>query len=312
MKLSDLVAFNHSLRDLSISESQKSLSGEVNTIIGKIKNSTFGNYDRLVDLQKELFDKIEEFNHELSEYKESLNKYQQQAEIPYFSKSYEIYEEMSNDSPEYILSRSNAYSIDNSDEFKERINLYASWKHAGLYIRPGHDSYIDQMISNDPLYVADTHQDLLEPVKKRWTPDYQARVRYKIINDSSEKIFKDIPTSQLGLIVVSNFFNFKPFEVIKKYLLEFNQILKPGGVVIFTYNNCDYPGAVRNVESHFNCYTPGRIIKDFVESLEFEILNNKTSASGLNWIEIKKPGVLVSQRGGQELSKIIKTEADII
>lgn len=308
MKLSELISFEQGLRDLSADKSLKVTADELNSIIGKIENSNFGNYDHLIKLRNEILDKIKDFNEVFGEYKQTISDKKLQNELPYFSKSYEIYEEMSGDSPDYILSRSNTFSIDNSNEFEERINLYASWKHAGLYIRPGNNLHINRMLSNDPLYIADTHLDLLAPVKKLWTAEYQNRVRYKIINDDSEIIFKDIPKEQLGLIVVDNFFNFKPFEIIKKYLLEFNQLLKSGGVVIFTYNNCDYPGAVRNVEMNFNCYTPGRIIKEFVESLDFEILNNVESASGLNWIEIKKHGELVSNRGGQALA-IIKEDS---
>ena len=64
------------------------------------------------------------------------------------------------------------------------------------------------MISNDPLYIADEHLELLDPVKKLWTQEYQSRVRYKIINDNRDKIFKDLPNGQIGLIVVENFFKY--------------------------------------------------------------------------------------------------------
>jgi len=313
MKLSNLVAYQRSINEYNIDDLENFASKNLNTLVTKLDSFDIDeDYQNIVNIKNALFNNLHDLNIELYKYKQKIVECVNDAEPEYFRKSYKIYEEMHNDSSEYILNRENTITVDNTKDFRDRIDLYSSWKHAGLYIRPGKNQYIDSMISCDPLYVADEHLDLLAPVKTLWNKEFQSRIRYKIISDDSEHIFSDLPHEQIGFIVVSNFFDYKPFEIIKKYLVEFQKLLKPGGVVLFTYNNCDMPGAVRNVENLFNCYTPGRLIKDFVIGLDFELLNSVETPSGLNWIEIKKPGELISMRGGQALAKIITQKSDII
>jgi len=313
MKLSNLIAYQQSINEYNLDDFKKIALYNLNTLTSKLDSLDISEDCQLInDIKNNIINNLNELDSELSKYKQKVSKCINNSEAEYFRKSYEIYEEMHNDSPEYILNRENSITVDNTKDFQDRIDLYSSWKHAGLYIRPGKKQYIDAMIACDPLYVADENLNLLEPVKTLWNKEFQSRIRYKIISDDSEHIFSDLPRKQIGFIVASNFFDYKPFEIIKKYLVAFQELLKPGGVVLFTYNNCDIPGAVRNVENMFNCYTPGRLIKDFVVGLDFELLNSVETPSGLNWIEIKKPGELISIRGGQALAKIITQKADRI
>jgi len=313
MKLSNLVAYQKNVGEYDIS-SLKDLSAEsLDTLVNKLKSLDINeDYQKINDIRENIINSICDLETELFNYKEKILKHVKDSEPEYFRQSYDIYSEMHNDTPDYILDRENKLTVDNTKDFQDRINLYSSWKHAGLYIRPGKNQYIDYMTSCDPLYIADEHLDLLDPVKRLWNKEYQSRLRYKIISDDSEQIFRDLPKNQIGFVVATNFFDYKPFEVIKKYLIEFQQLLKPGGVVIFTYNNCDMPGPIRNVENMFNCYTPGRLLKDFIIGLDYELLYSVESPSGLNWVEIKKPGKLTSMRGGQALAKIITQKEDII
>lgn len=313
MKLSNIIAYQKNIDEYDLDEFKRTVISNLDTVVNKLSSLDIGdNYKDIIDVKNSIIDNLNELDTRLSTYKVKVSECINKSQAEYFRKSYEIYEEMHNDSAEYILNRENSITVDNTKDFQERIDLYSSWRHAGLYIRPGKKQYIDSMIACDPLYVADENLHLLEPAKTLWNKEFQARIRYKIISDDSEHIFSDLPHEQIGFIVVSNFFDYKPFEIIKKYLIEFQELLKPGGVVIFTYNNCDMPGAVRNVENMFNCYTPGRLIKDFVVGLDFELINSVETPSGLNWIEIKKPGELTSMRGGQALAKIITHPTDII
>jgi SAM-dependent methyltransferase len=313
MKLSNLIAYQKSVNEYDLKSFRDLSTENLNTLVNKLKSLDINeDYQTIVDLRENIINSIGDLEIELSNYKEKILKHIKNSEIEYLRQSYDIYNGMRDDTPEYILDRENKLGIDNTKDFQDRINLYSSWKHPGLYIRPGKNQYIDYMTSCDPLYIADEQLDLLAPVKKLWNKEYQSRLRYKIISDDSEQIFRDLPKEQIGFVVATNFFDYKPFEVIKKYLIEIQQLLKPGGVVIFTYNNCDMPGSVRNVENMFNCYTPGRLLKDFIVGLDYELLYSFETPSGVNWLEIKKPGELTSMRGGQTLAKIIAQKADII
>jgi hypothetical protein len=101
------------------------------------------------------------------------------------------------------------------------------------------------------------------------------------------------------------FFNFRPFEVLKKYLTEIYQKLRPGGMFVLTFNDCDRDKGVMLVEQHFCCYTPGYLIRELAQSLGYEILFSWTDQGPTTWLELRKPGEFESLRGGQSLAKIL-------
>ena len=89
------------------------------------------------------------------------------------------------------------------------------------------------------------------------------------------------------------------------------QVLRPGGVIIFTYNNCDYPKAIDKVDEMYYCYTTGTQMKKICSSIGFEILRLTAIGydeldNGISWLEIKKPGKLGSIRAAQGLASIEK------
>jgi hypothetical protein len=105
---------------------------------------------------------------------------------------------------------------------------------------------------------------------------------------------------------VYNFFEFKPFEIIRKYLTEIYQKLKPGGTLIMTFNDCDRDKAVKLAEQHYACYTPGAMIQPFAATVGYNQIFSWNNNGPTTWLELRKPGALTSLRGGQTLAKIIK------
>jgi hypothetical protein len=110
------------------------------------------------------------------------------------------------------------------------------------------------------------------------------------------------------MCLVYNYFNYRPFEVIKRYLIEIYQKLKPGGILIMTFNDCDRVSAVKLVENKFCSYTPGYLVRELGESLGYEIEFSWNDPGPSTWIEFKKPGTLNSIRGGQALAKIKRND----
>ena len=72
-----------------------------------------------------------------------------------------------------------------------------------------------------------------------------------------------------------------------------------------TFNDCDRRGAVELAERWNNCYTPGRLVRSLCESVGFVIEQEYVIDSAVNWLELRKPGTMVSLRGGQTLARII-------
>jgi len=187
-----------------------------------------------------------------------------------------------------------------------RVKSYADWRLPGMIIRPATQDYIDSMVSLDPLYLVDRDAELLEPAKQRYLPEYQRRLRLYTINDHGKRpIFRNLPKDQFGLIFAYNYFNYKPLSVIDDYLAEMYQLLRPGGVLIFTYNNCDLWHCVSFAEKNFMCYTPGVKIWNLAHKHGYEVTFEHNGLLDAKWIELKKPGEIASIKGGQSLAKIV-------
>jgi hypothetical protein len=238
-----------------------------------------------------------------------------EVEKEYLMNSYRQYEN-NNDSPAYILKRLSDYSLftdkDDNATLEGRINFHSSWKYSGMHIRPGLGEMTPHMIAFDPLYIVDEDEKLFGIIRNQFTKEYQGRIRYKYVNEGSDEIFSNIPECQINFILITDFFNYKPFEVIKRYITEiYNNVLCDGGSVIFTYNNCDNKAAIINAENNMNSYTPQRLIIPFIEQLGYIHIKSFTSLN-LSWVEIKKEGNKKSLRGGQCLAKTINNNIDKI
>ena len=73
------------------------------------------------------------------------------------------------------------------------------------------------------------------PALQRFNTLYQQRLRAYVIHEQENTaIMAKIPNNQFAVCLAYNFFNFKPFEVIKQYLEEIYCKLLPGGVLIMT------------------------------------------------------------------------------
>ena len=317
MKLSKLVSDKESLRQ----KSTKEICEQVNDLLAKltadIANIGIDTTDARQHMDKyrqeilSLFEKFEsEKDHVYQDLLETIN----QAGKSYYQRSEEIYAlSRSHDSARYVNDRylfdSYIKHEDVHNTFKQRIETYALWTQPGLFIRPEKGDFVEPMISNDPLYILDEDKEMLLMVKNKWTPEYQSRIRYGIVSDDKSP-HTTTPVGQIGLIVAYHFFNYKPLDVIKGYLKECYDLLKPGGVLVFTYNNCDLPDAVVQVENAYQSYTPKSTLLLIIEGLGYELLHAYDFRSNVSWLEIKKPGTLTSLRGGQALAQIKDSRLD--
>ena len=226
----------------------------------------------------------------------------------YFAESYRLHdEEMSNDSDQRILDRRPVLTESVMHYLTSRISIHSDWHHAAMVIRPGQGEWLPLMVGSDPLYLVDIRPSLLDTAIDQFTPAYQRRLRRCTLRESDNDgmVLRDLPDGQFGFCLVMNFFEYKPFELIRLYLADIYQKLKPGGTLALTFNNCDHWGGVELVERHFMCYTPGTMLIALAENLGFEIQQRWDIDNAVSWLEMRRPGKLTSLRGGQSLAKIV-------
>lgn len=253
----------------------------------------------LAKIRTMVMKQLEFFEHEIDAYNED-----------YFERSNTIYENTIFDTPEYIMQRNKGHhflktpSYEVRDLFISRLGQYNNWQKPALQIHPTYGKLTDFIKGCDPLYLADTHDGLLMYTRTLWNEAYQNRLRYYTFNERANDPLKDFPKNQFGLILVTDWFNYKNLDMIVKYLKHFMELLCPGGVVMFTYNNCDLPEAVERVDRGFQTYAPRHLLEEFVEDLGYEIIKFIDAGGTASWAEIKKPGKIETVRGGQTLAEI--------
>ena len=311
--LSNFIKYKNTVDSVEFDSDKKLLEEKLSEKIENLKKFPFDQQltEKIEKEKQNIIDSFKDIEILLNNFKTNTESHVRHEERKYMSESYRQYEEGSLDTPEYLLDRALFHALIYRDEIKSylksRIKSLSSWKHSAVFIRPEHGEYLKEIIDSDPMYIVDESEEMFGPIKHMWTDQYQGRLRYNIIDENRERIYRNIPKNQMGLIVAFNYFNHKPFEIIRQHLTELYDLLKPGGSLIFTYNNCNYPLAVKNFEQGLYSYTPGTLIEPAVELIGFEIVESYNDEStNVSWLEVKKKGKLTSIKGGQTLAMIEK------
>jgi SAM-dependent methyltransferase len=310
MKLSDLINYQMELNAMSAVPVGHRADIDLEKITYLVGHQPIQLAEHANTLQlkhKEIQQTFNAFEVHLTQLKVELKQLIENTEKPWFAESYRLYEqEMIHETTEYILNRRPEITPETEQFYRTRIVRYNGWQHPAMIIRPGRETYINELVASDPLYLVDESHDLLRPALSQFNEQYQQRLRTYAINErSNEEILGKLPNGQFGLVFAYNFFNFRPFEVLKTYLTEIYQKLRPGGMLVMTFNDCDRAKGVMLVEQHFCCYTPGYLVRELAQSLGYRIAFSWTDQGPSTWLELQKPGNFVSLRGGQALAKII-------
>ena len=250
---------------------------------------------------------FEQVNSTVDNFKDRLVNMIAEIEPDQYEKSDRLYQDNMPEEPaEHILNRRLHIDHESNMILRSHLKNRSDWRLPGLIVRPGLDTFIEDLVPLDPLYLLDHHMDLLQPAINAFTPEYQRRLRPYTTNDYiQEHPLEQLPDNQFGLIFVWNYFNYKPLSVIYRYLDDIYTKLRPGGTCIFTYNDCDHAHNIALTERNFMCYTPGKKIRAYVHHIGFEITFEHFGKGDVTWLEIKKPGEIQSIRGGQALAKIV-------
>jgi len=316
MKLSELVDLYNGLSTLGWADVKTQADAQAQKIIHELNRGADPVLDNLQQAQhnvhviQETFDRLET---DLDQVKDKIKQLISQQEPAWLQKSYAFYEMTlkNGDSqrPEAVTyNRNRRVLISPQTEafLCARVRRYNSWQYPSMIIHPMHEPFIHELLGNDPLYLVDESPYLIEPVLEQFNPLYQRRLRCYHIQESFDyPILDKLPNGQFGFCLAYNYLNFRPFEIIKKYLNEVMQKLRPGGVFAFTFNDCERSKAIVLVEQNFGCYTPSYLVEQLAETMGFEIIFKWNDGGPSTWIELKRPGQLETLRGGQSLAKIL-------
>lgn len=199
-----------------------------------------------------------------------------------------------------------------------RISSYSGWKYPGLqlhcrYFNNGIDdvdsrkyahakSRINNMVSSDPLYLAGTNESLIKDMITVYSDIYQSRLRLYEVHDGNLSI---LPQQQFSFVLCWDFLNYLPLDKIDVYLNGILRLLRPGGVAMFSYNNCELARSAQMVDENEACWATETIIKKLVTDLGFEIITFRDielkddRSMWVSWAEIRRPGELTTVKLAQ-------------
>jgi hypothetical protein len=224
-----------------------------------------------------------------------------QLSTQFFAENYQL--ELKNLDPDTIRKMRNLpIDLEFEQVLLQRINLCSNWQYPALEIGCRDGAWTKHLVASDPLYIADVFDEFLISALKQFPQLYQGRVRKYLIKDFYKIV--NLPKNQFGLIFSYNFFNYLSIDSIKQFLLQSFEWLRPGGTMIFTYNNADMPAAAAYAENYFMTYVPESILIPLVESLGYEITFIYNSEPAYSIIELRKPGELRSIKVGQTVGEI--------
>lgn len=189
-----------------------------------------------------------------------------------------------------------------------KARKYTDWRYPVLEIGPGDGTWTEHLIAGDPLYIVDIHKEFLDNTLNKFNPVYKNRVRsYQVgAHGIGDTDFSILPQNQFGFIFSWNVFNYFPLEYIKLMLNQCMKLLRPGGVMMFSYNNCDVVQCAEYAENGLASWMTQTLLVNECTAAGFEIVNVTNVEETVHWIEIKKPGELKTVKAHQVLGEIIR------
>ena len=320
MNLSELIYLNNRLENLTVTDLQTDVQNRFNFIMhqadtaqGGIETDFRGN---LANLNQDLQASFDNFENELNRYREYISESITKEGIRWFQASSTRYKKQLESgyaqgpgTPDDPKNAPVQLTPEITEMIRGRLGPYLNWQYPALNIHPMREPWINDMVANDPLYLVDESPYLIAPSIEHFNDLYKSRLRIYYIEenfDYTKPMLEKLPDNQFGFCLVYNYLNYRPFEIIKKYLSELYTKMRPGGVVALTFNDCDRYQAIQYVEQGISCYTPGSLVKGWAKYVGFEqIFEFQQDAATNCWLELRKPGKLTSVRGGQTLAKIL-------
>jgi SAM-dependent methyltransferase len=184
-----------------------------------------------------------------------------------------------------------------------RIDMYSSWQYPGLEIGPGDGAWTPMLVASDPLYIIDNHKEFLDVASGQFHDDYQRRLRQYVIDFRTNNITA-LPKNQIGFAFAWNVFNFFPEYELRHYLTQVFDLLRPGGTLLFSYNNCDNPTQAGFVEEGWMSWMPRTLLTTILTELGYVDFEFFEPAQNISFVEVKKPGVKVTSKAHQVLGEI--------
>jgi len=228
--------------------------------------------------------------------------------LPLYDADYENLNNVSFLNPLEYRNRELEISSRTQELLVSRISSYINWNIPAVQLCPSSGNLTEHLVGCDPLYLLDIDMIHMNDIKKKFTQQYQNRLRYYSIGKEEIPDFSSLPSGQIGFVLAWSFFNYRTKAYIETSLIQLFKALRNGGAVIMSFNNCENPNNVDLVDRKYASFMLESDLVKLLKKIGYEVLSIFNKDSTISWIEIKKPGELASNRAGQALAAIIQKD----
>lgn len=315
MKLSELVKLKLDLSNIftdSTSEHVDLLDAKISSIISRPMHSDYQTSTNfLLKNISTIEDSIRNINQTISKLISDIDQEIVEKTKNFNRRGYVINDIIGSNSASVEVERVQRQLLMSDESRADIINVIrekTDWHYPVLEIGPGDGVWTEYLVAGDPLYIVDIHPEFLEATKSKFNQTYQKRIRTYLTGGWANKSDFDLsalPKNQFGFIFSWNVFNYFPEYETELMLSQCYELLRPGGTMIFSYNNCELSKCAEFCELGFRSWMPAALLVSICKKLNFEIVYNRTTDETFSWIEIRRPGTLKTVKAHQVLGKII-------
>ena len=314
--LYDLVSLRNSLRERTLPDDAVKALTDLKNSIAAIKttvdnistnhtqyiDSIIAHYDALIK-QAQL--PVEQNKAIIAELDESINKIAHEL----YNENYVMEQHELTDNvvtADFVREkRSLIINEDTEHIIKQKILLYTNWRYPALELGCRDGEWTQYMVASDPLYIMDKFPEFLENTGSKFPNLYNNRLRKYLIKNYN---LSALPQNQFSFVFSFGYFNHLSLDTITQYLKQIYNLLRPGGVFLFTYNDGDTLAGAGMAEHRAQTFIPKSILVPTCLGSGFEVLGELQPQNNISLLEIKKPGNLKTVKSHQVLGEIKRRE----
>lgn len=320
MNLSQLVALRNNLQDLNFTK----LLQELEVLDAAVSSSSnnlqvYTNYkeslNKLLSFFTAIENNLDSVQYSIEQFIFEIDKEINELTVPMMKLGYQINGFFGSNLTNCDVER-NDRRLDLTDDERSEISTiirsYTNWKYPTLEIGPGDGDWTESLVAADPLYIVDRHKEFLDSTLNKFNEIYRKRIRPYLTGLHAERAEFDysmLPKGQFGFIFAWNVINFWPFEETKHVLIQCYDLLKPGGSMLFSFNNCDVEQCAEYAESGYKSYLTPKLLNNVFTELGFLVKQYRSTSVAVHWVEIQKPGDLQTSKRHQTMGKICSINA---
>lgn len=191
------------------------------------------------------------------------------------------------------------------------IKKYTGWQYPSLYFSVNNNnSRLDHMSATEPLYILGPTQEHLQSWVCGYPDVHRRRLRLYALNQNG---FDQLPKGQFGFIICWDYFPLLTIGLVKSYVQQLTELLRPGGILLFNYSNAELRGVADQVDQEILPWASKSYLKKLVNSLDLKVVDSydfffNESGNSTSWFLIEKEGTLKTSRRSSVLGEILTKE----